>query len=74
MFECNIVLVLIYIHLTNNFDVHLGVSPDRLPAAGIRTMRSIGDKRLTQPSDNSDYLRPPVKDDIRYTFIHIYIV
>lgn len=45
-----------------------GVSPDRLPAAGVRTMTSIGDKRLIQPSDNSDYLKSPEKNGARYIY------
>lgn len=36
-----------------------GVSPDRLPPAGIRRATSIGDTRLLKPSDDSQYLRSP---------------
>lgn len=36
-----------------------GVSPDRLPPAGIRTATSFGDVRLLKPSDDSQYMRLP---------------
>ena len=39
--------------------IHVEVSPDRLPPAGIRTATSIGDVRLLKPSDNSHYMRSP---------------
>lgn len=35
------------------------VSPDRLPPAGIRRATSIGDTRLLRPSEDSQYLRSP---------------
>ena len=38
------------------------VSPDRLPPAGIRRATSIGDTRLLKPSDDSQYLRSPEKE------------
>ncbi|KAK3696492.1 hypothetical protein QZH41_011808, partial [Actinostola sp. cb2023] len=42
-----------------------GISPDRLPAAGVRTMTSMGDKRLIQTSDNSQYMKSPDRGHIK---------
>ncbi|KAL9972109.1 hypothetical protein ACROYT_G018357 [Oculina patagonica] len=39
-----------------------GTSPDRLPPAGIRRATSIGDTRLLKPSDDSQYLRSPERE------------
>lgn len=40
----------------------LGTSPDRLPPAGIRRATSIGDTRLLKPSDDSQYMRSPERE------------
>ncbi|EDO41705.1 predicted protein [Nematostella vectensis] len=45
-----------------------GITPDRMPAAGIRTVTSMGDARLIKPSDNSDYMRSPEMKQHRRAF------
>ena len=43
----------------DSFSFSTEVSPDRLPPAGIRRATSIGDTRLLRPSEDSQYLRSP---------------
>lgn len=51
----------LYSHLIF-LNILTGLSPDRLPPAGIRRATSIGDTRLLKPSDDSQYLRSPERE------------